>query len=97
MVNKTELWRWFVCGQHGFDGPLPERSVSLLTHEVDEHPVLDLRVGSNPGAVRKMRRLLDHFRPYIPIYGEGFDVNTKLLDFLALARAREGRLTGRPS
>ncbi len=55
-------------GQHGLDGPLPERSTSLLMHHVDEHPALDLRVDSHPNAVSEMRRLLDEFRPYIPFY-----------------------------
>ena len=55
-------------GQHGLEGPLPERSASLLVHDVDEHPLLDLRVDSHPDAVGEMRRLLDEFRPYIPFY-----------------------------
>ena len=55
-------------GQHGNDGPLPERSSSLLLHEKDEHPALDLRVDSHPDAVGEMRGLLEEFRPYIPFY-----------------------------
>ena len=55
-------------GQHGLDGPLPERSASLLMHDVDEHPTLDLRVDSHPDAVCEMRRLLDEFRPYTTFY-----------------------------
>lgn len=55
-------------GQHGNDGPLPERSASLLLHEKDEHPALDLRVDSHPDAVGEMRGLLEEFRPYIPFY-----------------------------
>ena len=55
-------------GQQGLDGPLPERSASLLVHDADEHPALDLRVDSHPDAVGEMRRLLDEFRPYIPFY-----------------------------
>ena len=55
-------------GQHGLDGPLPERSAHLLVHEADEHPAIDLRVDSHPDAVTELRRLLDEFRPYIPFY-----------------------------
>jgi uncharacterized Ntn-hydrolase superfamily protein len=55
-------------GQQGINGPLPERSTSLLMHDADEHPVLDLRVDSHPDAVSEMRRLLEEFRPYIPFY-----------------------------
>jgi uncharacterized Ntn-hydrolase superfamily protein len=55
-------------GQNGLNGPLPERSTSLLIHVVEEHPLIDLRVDSHPHAVSEMRRLLDEFRPYIPFY-----------------------------
>ena len=55
-------------GQLGLDGPLPERSASLLMHDVEEHAVLDLRVDSHPDAVCEMRRLLEEFRPYVPFY-----------------------------
>ncbi len=55
-------------GQHGLAGPLPERSASLLVHDGEEHPRLDLRVDSHPNAVGEMRRLLDEFRPYVPFY-----------------------------
>jgi uncharacterized Ntn-hydrolase superfamily protein len=55
-------------GQHGLDGPLPERSAHLLVHEADEHPAIDLRVDSHPDAVTELRCLLDEFRPYIPFY-----------------------------
>lgn len=55
-------------GQRGLDGPLPERSASLLVYEADEHPALDLRVDSHPDAVREMRRIVDEFRPYVPFY-----------------------------
>jgi len=57
-------------GQHGLDGPLPERSASLLVHDGEEHALLDLRVDSHPEAVVEMRRLLDEFKPYIPFYRE---------------------------
>lgn len=55
-------------GQHGLAGPLAERSASLLVHEGEEHPLLDLRVDSHPNAVVEMRRVLDEFRPYVPFY-----------------------------
>jgi uncharacterized Ntn-hydrolase superfamily protein len=55
-------------GQHGLDGPLPERSASLLVHDGEEHALLDLRVDSHPDAVVEMRRVLDEFKPYIPFY-----------------------------
>jgi uncharacterized Ntn-hydrolase superfamily protein len=55
-------------GQHGLDGPLPERSAGILIHEQDEHPALDLRVDSHPDAVRELRRVVDEFRPYVPFY-----------------------------
>ena len=57
-------------GQHGLDGPLPERSASLLVHDGEEHALLDLRVDSHPDAVVEMRRVLDEFKPYIPFYRE---------------------------
>lgn len=55
-------------GQQGLDGPLPERSASLLVHENDEHALIDLRVDSHPDAVVELRRLYDEFRPYVPFY-----------------------------
>jgi uncharacterized Ntn-hydrolase superfamily protein len=55
-------------GQHGAEGPLPERSASLLLHEAEEHATLDLRVDSHPDAVVELRRVLDEFRPYVPFY-----------------------------
>ena len=55
-------------GQYGLDGPLPERSVSLLVHHGEEHALFDLRVDSHPDAVIEMRRALDEFKPYIPFY-----------------------------
>ena len=55
-------------GQHGLDGPLPERSAHLLVHEADEHPAIDLRVDSHPHAVTELRRLLEEFRPDIQFY-----------------------------
>ncbi len=55
-------------GQHGLDGPLPERSASILMHDVEEHALLDLRVDSHPDAVTEMRRVLDEFKPYVPFY-----------------------------
>ena len=55
-------------GQQGIEGPLPERSTSLLMYEMDEHPALDLRVDSHPDAVGEMRNLLEEFRPYVPFY-----------------------------
>lgn len=57
-------------GQHGLDGPLPERSASLLVHDGEEHALLDLRVDSHPDAVVEIRRVLDEFNPYIPFYRE---------------------------
>jgi uncharacterized Ntn-hydrolase superfamily protein len=59
-------------GQHGLDGPLPERSAHLLIHDVDKHPFLDLRVDSHPDAILETRRLLDEFRPYIPFYRQSW-------------------------
>lgn len=55
-------------GQHGLDGPLPERSASLLVHDGEEHAALDLRVDSHVDAVGEMRRVFDEFRPYVPFY-----------------------------
>jgi uncharacterized Ntn-hydrolase superfamily protein len=55
-------------GQHGLDGPLPERSAGLLVHEGEEHALLDLRVDSHPDAVNELRRVLDEFKPYVPFY-----------------------------
>jgi len=55
-------------GQHGLDGPLPERSASLLVHEGEEHALLDLRVDSHSDAVIELRRVLDEFKPYVPFY-----------------------------
>lgn len=55
-------------GQHGLDGPLPERSASLLVHDGEEHALLDLRVDSHPDAVIEMRRVLDEFKPYVLFY-----------------------------
>ena len=55
-------------GQHGLDGPLPERSASLLVHEGEEHALLDLRVDSHPDAIIELRRVLDEFKPYVPFY-----------------------------
>lgn len=55
-------------GQNGINGPLPERSASLLIHDADEHPFIDLRVDLHPDAVCEMRRLLEEFRPYLPFY-----------------------------
>ena len=55
-------------GQHGLDGPLPERSAHILIHAEEEHPFLDLRVDSHPDAVGEMRRVLEEFRPYVPFY-----------------------------
>lgn len=55
-------------GQHGLDGPLPERSSSLLVHAQEEHALIDLRVDSHPDAVGELRRLLEEFRPYVPFY-----------------------------
>ena len=55
-------------GQRGLDGPLPERSASLLVHDGEEHALLDLRVDSHPDAVVELRRLLDEFEPYLPFY-----------------------------
>ena len=55
-------------GQHVLDGPLPERSASLLVHNGEEHALLDLRVDSHPDAVTELRRLLDEFKPYVPFY-----------------------------
>ena len=57
-----------VGGQHGLDGPLPERSASLLVHDGEEHASLDLRVDSHIDAVGEMRRVFDEFRPYVPFY-----------------------------
>jgi len=57
-------------GQHRLDGPLPERSASLLVHDGEEHALLDLRVDSHPDAVVEMRRVLDEFKPYVPFYRE---------------------------
>lgn len=55
-------------GQVGGAGHLPERSASLLVHEADEHPQVDLRVDSHPDAVHELRRMLDEFMPYVPFY-----------------------------
>lgn len=55
-------------GQHGLDGPLPERSASLLVHEHDEHALIDLRVDSHPDAITELRRVHDEFVPYVPFY-----------------------------
>lgn len=55
-------------GQHGLDGPLPERSASLLVHERDEHALIDLRVDSHPDAITELRRVTDEFVPYVPFY-----------------------------
>lgn len=57
-----------VGGQRGIDGPLPERSASLIVHDGEEHATLDLRVDSHPDAVVELRRVLDEFEPYIPFY-----------------------------
>ena len=57
-------------GQRRLDGPLPERSASLLVHDGEEHALLDLRVDSHPDAVVEMRRVLDEFKPYVPFYRE---------------------------
>jgi uncharacterized Ntn-hydrolase superfamily protein len=81
-------------GQHGPDGPLPERSAHLLIHAVDEHPFLDLRVDSHPDAVLEMRRLLDEFRPYIPFYRQRWREPAQAVpkdDFAkALSRNKDG-------
>ncbi len=55
-------------GQVGGAGHLPERSASILVHETDAHPALDLRVDSHPDAVSELRRVLDEFTPYVPFY-----------------------------
>ena len=78
-------------GQHGHDGPLPERSASLLVHDVDEHPVLDLRVDSHSDAVGEMRRLLDEFRPYIPFYRQRWREPAKAAPQDAFVRALPGK------
>jgi uncharacterized Ntn-hydrolase superfamily protein len=66
-------------GQHGLDGPLPERSASLLVHDGEEHALLDLRVDSHPDAVVEMRRLLDEFKPYVPFYRQRWREPAKAL------------------
>lgn len=53
-------------GQVGGAGHLPERSASLLVHEVaEEHALVDLRVDRHADAVTELRSLHDEFRPYV--------------------------------
>lgn len=52
-------------GQKGGSGPLPERSASILVHGAREAAELDLRVDMHADAVSELRRLFDHYLPYV--------------------------------
>lgn len=56
-------------GQVGSSGHLPERSASLLVHDVaEEHALIDLRVDGHGDAVTELRRLYDEFEPYVAFH-----------------------------
>jgi uncharacterized Ntn-hydrolase superfamily protein len=52
-------------GQRGAAGPLPERSASILVHGRGEVAELDLRIDMHADAVVELRRLYDHYQPYV--------------------------------
>jgi uncharacterized Ntn-hydrolase superfamily protein len=52
-------------GQRGATGPLPERSASVLVHGRGAVAELDLRVDMHTDAVVELRRLCDHYKPYV--------------------------------
>jgi uncharacterized Ntn-hydrolase superfamily protein len=52
-------------GQKGACGPLPERSASILVHGTRDVAELDLRIDLHTDAVAELRRLYDHYLPYL--------------------------------
>jgi len=52
-------------GQKGASGPLPERSASILVHGTRDVAELDLRIDMHTDAVSELRRLYDHYLPYL--------------------------------
>jgi uncharacterized Ntn-hydrolase superfamily protein len=53
-------------GQVGGNGPLTERSASLVVYAQEEHAANDLRIDMHPHAVDALRALFDTYAPYIP-------------------------------
>ncbi|MGH6709141.1 MAG: DUF1028 domain-containing protein [Bradyrhizobium sp.] len=64
LVSSLEAGRR-AGGQKGGSGPLPERSASVLVHGTREIAELDLRVDMHADAVGELRRLFDHYHPYV--------------------------------
>lgn len=55
-------------GQHGADGPMPERSAALKVVLAEEHPLRDLRVDFSASAISDLRRLHDEYERMAPFY-----------------------------